>query len=80
MGQERIIVRHKHWQEKREVQYWTRLLNITESEARRLAETMNKPVNTPPTPESVRPNKKSAALVRGLVAITNSPPLSRQPT
>ena len=58
MGQERIIVRHKHWQKKREVQYWTRLLNITESEARRLVETMNNPVNTPSTFESVRPNKK----------------------
>ena len=57
MGQERIIVRHKHWQEKREVQYWTRLLNITESEARRLAETMNKPVDTPSTPKIVS-NKK----------------------
>ena len=57
MGQEHNIVRHKNWQEKREVQYWTRLLNITEPEARRLAETMNKPVNTPSTPESV-PNKK----------------------
>ena len=53
MGQERIIVRHKHWQEKREVQYWTRLLNITESEARKLIETMNNPVDTPSTPEPV---------------------------
>ena len=33
MGQERIIVSSKNWQAKREVQYWTRLLNITESEA-----------------------------------------------
>ena len=57
MGQERIIVRHKHWQEKREVQYWTRLLNITESEARRLVETMNKPVDTQSTPESVHDKK-----------------------
>ena len=57
MGQERNIVRHKNWQEKREVQYWTRLLNITESEARRLAETMNKPVDTPSTPKIVS-NKK----------------------
>ena len=52
MGQERNIVRHKNWQEKREVQYWTRLLNIKESEARRLAETMNKSVDTPSKPES----------------------------
>ena len=57
MGQERDIVRRKNWQEKREVQYWTRLLNITESEARRLAETMNKPVDTPSTPKIVS-NKK----------------------
>ena len=56
MGQERIIVRHKHWQEKREVQYWTRLLNITESEARRFVETMNKP-DTPSRPESVLDKK-----------------------
>ena len=32
MGQERNIVRHKNWQEKREVQYWTRLLNIKSQE------------------------------------------------
>ena len=48
MGEERIIVRSKNWQQKREVQYWTRLLNITESEA--LADTKNKPVDTPPAP------------------------------
>ena len=52
MGQERVIVRSKNWQQKREVQYWTRLLNITESEARKLAETMNKPVDTRSAPES----------------------------
>jgi hypothetical protein len=57
MGQERIIVRHKHWQEKREVQYWTRLLNITESEARRLVETMNNPVDSPSAPEPVLDKK-----------------------
>ena len=53
MGQGRNIVRSKNWQEKREVQYWTRLLNITESEARKLIETMNNPVDTPSTPEPV---------------------------
>ena len=53
MGQRRNIVRSKNWQEKREVQYWTRLLNITESEARKLIETMNNPVDTPFTPEPV---------------------------
>jgi len=57
MGHERIIVRHKHWQEKREVQYWTRLLNITESEARRLVETMNSPVDSPSAPEPVLDKK-----------------------
>jgi hypothetical protein len=55
MGEERVIVRSKDWQKKREVQYWTRLLNITESEARRLADTKNKPVDTPPAPA---PDKK----------------------
>ena len=40
------------WQEKREIQYWTRLLNVTEPEARKLAETMNKRVVSPLTPES----------------------------
>ena len=64
MGQERIIVRHKHWQEKREVQYWTRLLNITESEARRLVETMNKPVNTPSRPEPEPDTRKKKAPAR----------------
>jgi len=41
------------------VRFYTtnRLLNITESEARRLAETMNKPVDTPSTPKIVS-NKK----------------------
>ena len=53
MGQERNIVSSKNWQEKREIQYWTRLLNITEPEARRLVETMNNPVDTPSTPEPV---------------------------
>jgi len=53
MGQGRNIVRSKNWQEKREVQYWTRLLNITESEARKLIETMNNPVHTPSKPEPV---------------------------
>ena len=57
MGQERNIVRHKNWQEKREVQYWTRLLNIKESEARRLVQTMNKPVDTKSTPEPVLDKK-----------------------
>jgi len=57
MGQERIIVRHKHWQEKREVQYWTRLLNITESEARRLVGTMNNPVDTPSAPKPLLDKK-----------------------
>ncbi|MEA2876954.1 MAG: hypothetical protein QOF14_2150 [Hyphomicrobiales bacterium] len=50
MEEERVIVRSKNWQRKREVQYWTRLLNITESEARSLADTKNKPVDTPPAP------------------------------
>ena len=45
----------------REVQYWTRLLNITESEARRLVfETMNNPVDTlsarGPPPPAHRPS------------------------
>ena len=52
MGQERIIVSSKNWQAKREVQYWTRLLNITESEARRLAGTTNKPVDSLSVPKS----------------------------
>jgi hypothetical protein len=67
VGRERNIVRHKNWQEKREVQYWTRLLNITESEARRLAETMNKPVDTLSTSESVPHTRKekSAGLRTG---------------
>ena len=47
MGQERIIVKRKNWQEKREIQYWTRPLNITESEARRPPETMNNRVEYP---------------------------------
>ena len=48
MEEERVIVRSKNWQQKREVQYWTRLLNITGSEA--LADTKNKPVDTLPAP------------------------------
>jgi hypothetical protein len=68
MGRKHNIVRHKNWQEKREVQYWTRLLNITESEAQSLAETMNKPVDTrpPQSPYPTRGKKKAPDCEPGL--------------